>query len=371
MKVAIVSPAHHPRDPIAHYALSLISYLKEYGLNIYFFSKRKLKDLPPQVHFFESFNVPKAPLYSLLEDLRREGPFDVIEFLFSPFYVPCVGRTLEVFEAIRKEAGPLLIKTFDVIHPRYDEYLNKFQIKLAEKCDALLIDHDAQFVELTAEGVPEDKIVKIPMGSDYYPRSSRRKRFFLGVDWRNLSVISYYGPISKEIPLLDAIKGVELARKEREDIFLLISGYSPRSLDISSFEMIKGECDKQRWAKVLYREPEIWEVHEIYSISCAVLFPFVDPPGIVRVCPYLHLELYSGTPPIFPMGIRYMEILPKASPFSYRPGDVRGIAEAILRAVEVKKPLQFMRRISKEKSWERVSKDHLKIYEQLSEESQL
>ncbi len=371
MKVAIVSPAPHPKDPISHYALSLISYLKEYGLSMYLFSKKIPKEVPAGLHAFETFSMPRGPLYSLLDDLVREGPFDVVEIIFSFYYFPCVSRTLEVFRAIRKRAGPLLIRLSEAIHPRYDEYLNKFQSDLAKISDLLIVDHESQLVELMSEGIPEEKVRVVPMGSDYYPRSSRRRAFFLGVDWRNLAVISYYGPISKEVPLLDVIKGVEIARKERKDIFLLISGYSPRSLDLASFEALRAECERQRWIKVLYQDPELWKVHEIFSMSSAVLLPFLDPPGVLRVCPFLHLELYSGTPPIFSKSPRFLEVLNRLRSLSFRPGDVKGIADAILEGIEKKKPMRFLRRLSKDTSWERVARAHLRIYEELSGESQV
>ncbi len=379
MKIAFISTYPPDMCGIAEYTYDLVNGLVEISpsieVTVYRLLTKQIANLKcenaPGVKIVETNEVAGLVNYkALLGILNRHGEkYDVIHIQHEYSIFPWDESFLNFLAEVRRYCDRLVITMHCVRQPLWYPGIEKYQRRLSELVDAIIVHSTPQELELLSQGVDTSRVYRIPHGTRIarlIPRHEAIAKLNLPIE-NGQRVIAVQGFLRPDKGLNVLLKAFELISRFRNDVVLLIAG-DIQLINVSAdfIRMIK-ELEERGDIVVYRRYLSREEVDLVYSIADVIVFPYVDVGGDVGVSGAFHWALGSFKPVICARVPRLVECYELAPALTFPPQNPAALAERILLVLDMKVDIaQYMKPLvayAYETQWTNVAKMHYRLYE--------
>ncbi len=356
--------------------LHAMSPLLKRGLEVVVFSTREVfrepyMDRVAQARIIPCYERIDQSYKGLLEALTENGPVDLlhVEHEYGIY-----GEGTALLNALDEaKAEGLASRVVITMHTVYHPYSGRsgalrFQEEMRDVVDAVIVHSRLQEFELQTQGIPAEKIHRIPHGTlinPYlgYPRGQLAQS--LGIDpgiFEGLVLVTP-GFIRRDKGLdvlASALRGLG------EGGFTFIAAGEPRNPEV--LEEVMDLRDRGR-VIIITRYLSSDEILRLIALSDAIVLAYRDKPGTYSVSGILHLSMGSLKPIIGTRTPRLVELYSHAPRMTIPPGN----------PVELRRLLRWIRvnydyavaymaetyAYAARTEWHRIARRHIALYRRL------
>ncbi len=338
------------------------------GLNI--------REYPKGVKVIPSFWRGKPAYDIILENIRKEGNFDVIHIQHEWGLFPNPHRFLEFLSELKTYTKKVVITLHKVLHVLNSKVRNvrKYHRELSEIVDGIIVHSVLQEFELWTQGLELENIFRVPHGTlvnPYMGESKDRLLKSLGLSSKLSEhfILTTPGFLRVDKGLDVLFRAYERIRNIKDNVVLVISGNyqgEPRVLEKLKriVELYGIEIPSVIFVRK-YLSTE--EMLKLIAASDIVVLPYRRARGEYSVSGILHLALGSfrlivGTR--VPRLIEYYQLMPSL----FSPPERDDIlAKIILNVMEnydrvYREFKSIVTPFVERTSWTKIAKKHLEIY---------
>jgi glycosyltransferase involved in cell wall biosynthesis len=308
----------------------------------------------------------------ILNEVSREGQFDVIHIQHEYSIFPADAKFLDFLRELKRHCCQLIVTLHNVRHPLHYPGIEKFQRKLCEIVDVVIVHSSLQEMELLHQGASQDKIVRIPHGT----RIARLVSKLDALKELNLNIPSNFKIILVQ-GFLRRDKGLHIVLEAMD---LLLNKYNYREAVLLVAGQIQGpEANKDYVTEFLNKLKRIEghfivlnkyltrrEIDLVYSAADLIVFPYVDVSGDIGVSGAFHLALGSFKPILCARVPRLIECYELAPRLTFPPQNPEALAAKMyLVLTNYERVLSYMKPLiqyAHETNWINVAKIHLRLY---------
>ena len=332
---------------------------------------------------YEDDTIPVIPSFSkrntqsvdkAMEILESMGGADILHVQHEYGIFGCDEELLDNLEAWKRKGvfKRIVFTLHTVYHPRTGGRETRFQEKIIDSSDAVVVHSPIQEFELVAQyGAYPGNLYRIPHGTmlnPYYsePRLSLASR--LGLEPSRI-----HGKTVLAVPgFLRMDKGLDVLLEALEN------------LDVGSLiVVVAGEVVHKELLEIVERAEEAGkliliprylsssEILMLAALSDVIVLPYKDPPGKYAVSGILHLSMGSMKPIIGTNVPRLSELYTLTPRLVVRSGDYQALAQAIER-FSSKEFLDLiipyagsLYSYAVRTSWPRTARRHVSLYKRL------
>ena len=354
----------------------------EPGIRVTVFSTREAGSEP-----YEAHGVRVVPAYDrladdyggLLEALRDVGGVDVLH-LHHEYGI--YGDGPAVFEAMvearrRGLAGAAVATLHTVYHPRGVEGGKEERLAAqaaASRLDAVVVHSVLQEFELYSQGVPADRVRRIPHGTSVNPYTGEnpdRLLEGLGVEPSEAPRPRLVAPgfLRPDKGLFTLLEAAGLLRGEGFRGSVLVAGEEQGRGGAAVAERLRGAA-RRGDVVLLHRYLSGDELLRLMAAADVLVLPYEDRPGKYSVSGVLHLAMGSLKPLVGTRVPRLIELYQYAPRLVVAPRSPRGLARLVSWVLEnYDYSVAYMSGLygyAVRTLWARVARRHLALYEGLA-----
>ncbi len=379
MNLAVLTTYPPIKCGIAEYSYDLTRSLLEVNpkINITVYRVGSVEDntLPANQYDLSKINIIDTKItienvkYDKLAKLFNEN-YDVIHIQHEYNIFPCEIKFIQFLDELRKYCDKLIITLHTVKHSLWYPGIDKFQRKIAEKVDVIVVHSVLQEMELIHQRVDPNKIIKIPHGTRIARIVSKEEAIVkLNLPIKESdNVLLLQGFLRQDKGLNIAVEAFSRLIKDMNNIVLIIAGQVqfPQHNEKYVREVMVKISELSDKIIIMNKYLTRNEVDLVYSISDIILFPYVDVNGDIGVSGALHWALGSFKPLICsktPRLVEYYQYVPK---LVFPPQNADLLVEKIKYVLShYDEVLEYIGPIidyAIETSWINIAKQHLKLY---------
>jgi len=380
-KIAFVSTYPPEECGVGEYTFFLINSIRAlFPEKITVFSNiipgLRIREYPKGVKVIPSFWRGK-PIYDItLENIKKEGKFDVIHVQHEWGLFPNPHRFLEFLNELKAYAKKVVITLHKVLHVLNSKVRNvrKYHRELSEIVDGIIVHSVLQEFELWTQGLELESIFRVPHGTLVNPyvgesRDKLLKSLGLSSKISEHFILLTPGFLRFDKGLDVLFRAYERIRNIKDNVVLVISGNyqgEPRVLEKLKriIELYGVEIPSVVFVRK-YLSTE--EMLKLIATSDIMVLPYRRARGEYSVSGILHLALGSfklivGTR--VPRLIEYYQLMPSL----FSPPERDDIlAKIILNAMEnydriYREFKNIVTPFVERTSWTKIAKRHLEIY---------
>ena len=320
-----------------------------------------------------------AASYSpLLELLTEIGGADIVhvQHEFGIF-----GETEAIIDAVaeaRRErlARATVITLHTVYHPMGLEKGKETRLRVnraASMLDAVVVHSVLQEMELLSQGLPVEKVYRIPHGTSIntyidVPRGVLAARLGLPKDLVEKRIVAVPGFLRRDKGLETLLKAFTRLRNGR-DVRLVVAG-EPQGRGAEEVARIVEEYASLD-ERIVYvrRYLSGQKVLMLAALADLIVLPYEDRPGKYSVSGILHLSMGSLKPIVgtrVPRLVELYQLAPRVTVKPYSPGSLAAKIKWVLDNYD--DAVVYMERVygyAVRTRWQRMARRHLELYRSL------
>ena len=369
------SPAHCGIAEYARYLTSELIKFRQVDVICVYGNAEAKATRHGKLRVIPVFNEKIEGYYRELEKvLRSKEPLIHVQFEYGVFHAD--ECPLKLVEVLREKTDKLVITMHSVSHFKRGGKWVEIQSFFGEQADAIIVHNMMQAFELIVQGVSPKKVHVIPHGTKVFRVLPREEAFralkLEGIEGKR--VILFMGFIRSDKGLIELMEAFELVKKEVRDVKLVIAGKEQflTSQDVDYARVVLRRAKETEGVTLINEYLNDEKIELLLSVADVVVFPYrLFKPGeeYYSVSGALHLAMGAGKVIVaskVPKMAEYYELVPE---LTYTPGDTDELAEKTVKALTDGELRELaMRRVLKyreETRWEKVAKEHLKLYKKL------
>ncbi len=380
MRVGFLATYPPTRCGVAEYTRFLVEALKKHSdAEVVVFSDDQSEPLERTddlgVKVVPCFTPGKVDYSRLLDALDRYGELDVLHVQHEYGLFPPRDEFIEAMREAKKECRNIIVTLHTVYHSSRGADVVEYQRKLCDVFDAVIVHSVLQEYELWSQGADLRKVHRIPHGT-WIPqlngigKDEALEKLGLG-SLRGRFIFSSVGFVRWDKGPDVLVRAFEIVHKRRPDTALVIAG-APQGLEGEEMakklkEMIAPEAGENIFFIQRYLTRD--EIALLLKASDVVVFAYREKLGVIGVSGIFHLTIGAMRPVICVRIPRLVECSICAPEVMVAEGDVEGLAEKMLYAIENYEDLvekcKPLYDLALETSWDRVALKHLELYEYL------
>ena len=385
MKIAYVSTYPPAKCGIAEYTYYLstsIANVCKHSISITVFSgsggytdqvnKLTIEKADNIQIFYSTFEVGGKNYDSLIEIFKDDIKFDVIHVQHEYSIFPSCSEFLRLIQYLKENSLNVIVTLHCVRHYSTGNEYVKFQKKLSDLCDLVIVHSILQEFELKIQGVNPEKIRLIPHGTLINPylnhsKSKLIQEFRLDVD-ENSYIILYTGFLRRDKGLEVLLNTFKIVKTKIDNVVLIIAGDLQGNLNpvnLTNLDLINKDVIFIK--KFLTRDEQL----KLLALADVVVLPYTGDLPLIGVSGILHLALGSFKPIVCTRDPRLIEWYTYFPELSVESNDPKLLANKVIYVIknydQVIHELDRIKPYVFQTSWPNVAKIHINIYRELIE----